>query len=345
MFGFIKRRLGKAHATRSLKSLFYLLLFALTTFWVVACSPQQSTTSTASAKTLTVGISPWPGYSAHWVAMANDLFKAEGVEVKEVPFASQSDSDTAFLAGKLDLNWTGLPNAVPQISRDPAVKVIFQCDYSNGSDGILGRNIKSKANVKGQKIARENILIEELLLRKYLKSIELTREDVTTIDLSAADSAAAFTADKVDIAVTYEPWMTKAAKDGKGEIIFTSKDSNIIPDGVTARENTIQDASAAIQAYLRAIDKAVALIKEKPDEVKDIIAKNLAIKPEEVAGQLAGVKLYNVEMNKTITFNASDPMNLADSMIFASKTAKEMKLIEQEIDVPAALSDSVVKAI
>jgi NitT/TauT family transport system substrate-binding protein len=321
-------------------SLLYAVLFIVTTVWIIACTPPA-----ASSKTLSVGVSPWPGYSAHFVAMAKGLFKAEGVDVQEVAFATQTDSDTAFLAGKLDLNWTGLPNAVPQISRDPSIKVLFQCDYSNGSDGIIGRNIKTAADLKGKKVARENILIEELLLRKYLSKLNLSRQDVVTLDLSAADAATAFSANKVDVAVTYEPWMTRSAAAGKGEVLFTSKDSNVIPDGITVRDSLLQKHKPELQAYLRALDKAVQLIKSNPAEVTDIIAKGLGIKPEEVAAQLGGVKLYNIAMNKTITFSSSDPMNLTDSLVFAAKTAKEMTLIPQEIDVKAGLDASVVNSL
>jgi NitT/TauT family transport system substrate-binding protein len=131
-----------------------LLLFVVTAWFAIACSsPQPSNT----AKLLTVGLSAWPGYASHFVADSKGFFKAEGVEVKEVFFPSQGDADAAFLAAKTDLNWAGLPGTIPQISKDPAIKVIFQCDYSNGADGILARNIRTGADIKGKKIAREDI--------------------------------------------------------------------------------------------------------------------------------------------------------------------------------------------
>ena len=62
------------------------------------------------------------------------------------------------------------------------------------------------------------------------------------------------------------------------------------------RQKAIDGAKPQLQAYLRAIDKAVKLIREKPAEVTDIIAKNLSVQPAEVAGQtldiFAGRCLY-----------------------------------------------------
>ncbi len=319
----------------------YCLMFGLSIFLAIACTAQPQ--STTSSKTLTVGVSPWPGYSSHYVAMAKDLFKPQGLTVKEIYFASQTESDAAFLAGKVDLNWTGLPNAVPQFSRDPGIQVVFQCDYSNGADGILGRGIKTAADIKGRKVARENVLFEELLLRRYLDKMGLKREDVTTIDLSAGDSATAFASGKIDIAVTYEPWMTKAAKEGKGEIVFSSKGTNVIPDGVTARKDFVEKNKEAVVAYFKAIDQAVKLIQTDPAAVAEPIAKGLGLTAAEVPAQMGGVKLYTLQDNKSITFNRSDPMNLFDSLDFASKTAMGIKLIPNAIDINTVMNDGVIK--
>jgi NitT/TauT family transport system substrate-binding protein len=333
------------HLSKRLKiGLICFSLFLLSSLLTIACNSQQSSTNTDAPKTLIVGISPWPGYAAHNVAMAKGFFKEAGLSIKEEKFASQTDSDTAFLAGKVDLNWTGLPNVIPQFSRDSAIKVVFQCDYSNGSDGILGRNIKTAADVKGKQVARENVLFEELLLRRYLEKLGLKREDVKTIDLTAADAATSFAAGKVDLAVTYEPWMSKAVKEGKGEVVFSSKNSNIIPDGITAREAFIKNRQPELVSYLQAIDKAVKLIREDPTGTTEAIAKSLGITAAEVPAQIGGVKLYDLQMNKAITFNKAEPMNLFASLEFATKTATEMKLIPKPIDVDVAMDKTSVHA-
>ncbi len=318
----------------------YGLLFLLCVLLPIACSSGPA----ATGKTITVATSPWPGYAAHWVALDMGLFKEEGVEVKEVFFPAQGESDDAFLAGKADLNLIGMPNTVPQISKDPSIKTFYQMDYSNGADGIIGRKIKTAADLKGKKVAREDVLFEEMMLRKYLEKLGLPRSQISVVSMSAADSASAFAAGKVDLAVTYDPWMTKAAKDGKGEIVFSSKDSNIIADVVTARADFITQNKDALQAYIRALDKAIKLMKDKPEETAPIIAKKLGVKPEEVPEQLAGIKLYDLEMNQTLSFNPANPMNLFDSLEFASRVANQIKLIPQPIDVNNGLDDSLVRS-
>jgi NitT/TauT family transport system substrate-binding protein len=314
----------------------------LSGLFAIACTSQPPAEQTL--KVLTVGHAPWPGYAAHYVAVAKDLFKAEGLTVKDAPFAAQADSDAAFVARRLDLTWTGLPNLVAFVESDPGIKTIFQCDYSNGADGIVGRNIKTKESLKGQRIARESSIFAEVEIESYLEKMGASRSDITILDLSVSEAADAFVKGKVNLAVTYEPSLTKAAKEGKGEVVFSTKDSNIIPDGLIVREDLIKNHKPELLAYIRAIEKATQLIKEKPAEVADIIAKALSVKPEEVAGQMALIKLYDLKMNQTISFNHSDPNSLAESLKFTSKVAKKLKFITKDTDMKTALSDDIVKS-
>lgn len=325
----------------------FLLACLIPVYSLTACSPQQAaeTTSSPTIKTLTVGASPWPGFSAHYVAMAKDFYKAEGVDVKEVYFSVGSDANTALLARKLDAVMTGIPDLVIMAARDPSLRLIMLSDYSNGSDGILGRNITKPEDLKGKKVARENLFLEVLLLQKYLEKGGLTEKDVVIIDTPAANAAAAFVAKQVDVAVTYEPWLTKAAKEGKGELIFSSKGTNIIPDGLVTTKKVIQDHKPELLAYMRAIDKAVKLINEKPEETTEIIAKKLGISPKEVPQQVNGVRLFDIKGNQAVVFNPNESMNVADSLIFAAKTAKERNLTPNLVDAKTLCDDSLIKSL
>ena len=218
-------------------------------------------------------------------------------------------------------------------------------DYSNGADGILGRNITKPEDLKGKKVARKNQFLELLFLRKYLDKGGLTEKDITIIETTAADAAAAFVGKKVDVAVTYEPWLTKAAKAGEGEIVFTSKNTNIIPGGLVTREKVIREQKPEILAYIRAIDKAVKFTRENPEETAKIVAKKLGVPPEEVPNQLNGVRMFNIEENKTMVFNPKHPLNVFDSLKFAAKTAKELNVISSPVNPDILYDDSLIKAL
>lgn len=322
-----------------------MLLFLLPLGLMIACGAPSDTPSEASspAKSLVVGVPQWPGFGSEYVAHELGLFKAEGVEVEEIFFPVQSDSNAAFLAGKVDLILTGIPDLITMASREQGLKLLMLCDYSNGSDGILGRNIEQPADLKGKTVAREDLLLQILLLRKYLEQGGLTEDDVNLVVMPASDAATAFAAKKVDAAVTWEPWLTKAANEGDGEIIFTSKGTNIIPDGFVTRDRIISDRRPELLAYFRAIDKAVQMIDQKDDNAIEIIAEKLGVTPEEALQQMSGVQFFGVEGNKTVVFNPQDPMNIFDSLKFAAQTAKDINLTPELVDTSVLVDDSIVK--
>jgi NitT/TauT family transport system substrate-binding protein len=328
-----------------------IVLALISLLWAVACSPQTSTTSSSSPSSptpqpqvLISGINPWPGYSGHYVALQKDFFSQEGIKVQETFFQSATEGITAFLAGKVDVGWVTSGDAVQMISKDPSIRMFYVVDYSNGSDGILGHNINSPKDMKGKTVARENILFEKVLLRSYLEKGGLTEQDAIVRDLTAADAAAAFAAKRVDAAVSYEPWLTKAAKESGGKIIFTTKDTNLIADVLVVRQKLIESRKADLQSYVRAIDKGVKLVNSGDEEAIKIAAQKLGVTPEEAKEQIAGVKIFDLDSNKSIAFNLNHPNNAMKNFELTARAAYDFKIVPKPLELKSLYDDSIVKS-
>ena len=318
------------------------------------CTPQNKTTPTktatdstqppASTTPLVSGSIPWPGYAGHYVALKQDLFKQAGVNVQEAYFQSTSEEITAFLAGKLDIAWLTSSDAIQAAQKEPTMRIIYVVDYSDGGDGIIGRGIKTPADLKGKTVARENVLFENVLLRAYLAKGGLTEADIKLKDMSASNAATAFATKQVDAAVTFEPYLTKSAKQGGGTVIFTSKDSNLIADVLVTRQKTISTRRADLQAYIRAVDKAVKLVNSGDPAAITIVAKKLGVSEAEAKEQLSGVKIFDLAMNKSIGFNQSNPQNVIKNFEMSLKTGKDMKIVG-DTKVADLYDDSIVKSL
>jgi NitT/TauT family transport system substrate-binding protein len=319
-----------------------LSLFVL--LGTIACSPKQSATSPPPSTSLTSGTNPWPGYAGHYVALKQDLFKKEGINVKEQYFQTATETITAFLAHKVDIAWVTSGDATQIIAKEPSAKIIYLVDYSNGSDGILGRNIKSPKEIKGKTIARENLLFENVLLRAFLAKGGLTEKDVILKDMPAADAATAFSAKRVDAAVTYDPYLNKVAKAGDGMIIFDTKGTNLVADVLIAHKPLIDARKSDIQAYFRALDQGVKQVNSAHPEALQIVANKLEIKLDEAKEQLAGVKIFDLEGNRSIGFNPSNPNNLMRTLDLTVKTAVETKLLPKPIETKAMYDDSLINS-
>lgn len=314
----------------------------------IACSQQPNTnssnTNSPQSQPLVSATNNWVGLSGHHVAVGNNFFKEQGLKVQDLFFQSSSEEITAFLAGKVDLGWLTSGDAIQMIAKDPSIKIIYLVDYSNGSDGILGRGIKSPQDAKGKTVGRENILFERVLLQAYLQKAGLTEKDVAIKDLVAADAAAAFAAKKVDIAVSYEPYLGKAAKQGEGEVIFSTKGTNLIADVVVAHDRLIQSRKSDLQAYFRAVDKAVDLLNAGEAEALKISGSKLGITGEEVKEQLLGAKLFDLEGNKSMAFNKNNPNSLIGNLGLTAKAAYDFKIVSQPLKFETFYDDSIVQS-
>jgi NitT/TauT family transport system substrate-binding protein len=305
----------------------------------------HSCSAPSQSSKLILGTAPWPGYSGLYTALGKGLFKAEGVDVEEVFFQSASEVNVAFLAGRTEISTATSGDAIEMSQKDPTIRIIYVMDYSDGSDGIIGRGIKSPQDLKGKSVARENLLFENVLLRAYLAKGGLTEKDINIKDLSAADGATAFAAKQVDVAVSYEPWMTKAAKEGGGEVLFTTKGTNLIADVILTRQKTIETRKDELLAYLRAVSKGVELVKSGDAEAIALTAGKLNVSKEEAKEQMSGVKIMDINDNKTMTFNPTHPTNVLKNIELTMQTAVDTKLIEKPMAIDSLYNDSLVMSL
>lgn len=332
-----------------LSSVFRLLGLAIAALVLtIACAQQPNSTSSSSSPSQSQSIvsatNNWVGYSGHHVAVGKNLFAEQGLNVQDQFFQSASEEITAFLAGKIDLAWLTSGDAVQIAAKEPSIRMIYLVDYSNGSDGILGRGVQSPQDAKGKTVGRENILFVKLLLQAYLDKAGLSENDVQIKDLAAADAAAAFAAKQVDVAVTYEPYLTNAAKQGGGEVIFSTKDTNLIADVIVAKDSFIQARKADIQAYFKAVDKAVDLLNARDAEALSIAGKKLGVSGDEIKQQLTGVKLFDLDQNKAIAFDKNNSNSLIGNLELTAKGAYEFKIVDKPLQVESLYDASIVQA-
>jgi NitT/TauT family transport system substrate-binding protein len=331
----------------------WVSLAVIALFLTIACTQQPNTKPTAegsaspaaaTSQELVSAAYNWVGYSGHFVAVKKGFFEQAGLKIKEQFFQSSSESITALLAGKIDIAWITSGDAIQTAAKDPSLKIVYLVDYSNGADGIIGRNIATPKDAKGKSIARENVLFEKVLLQAYLKQANLTEADLKVKDMEAGPAATAFGAKQVDLAVTYEPFLTKSAKVGGGKVVFSTKDTNLIADVIVVRDKLIQTRQKDLLAYFKAVDKAVKLVNASDPEALKIAGEKMGVPADEVKEQLTGVKVFDLETNKTMAFNKADPKSLISNLELTAKAAVDFKIVTQPIKTESLYDDSIVKA-
>jgi NitT/TauT family transport system substrate-binding protein len=310
-------------------------LGALSTAALNGCNQTNNTDSASSTKPLEIGVVPWVGWGRIHIAETKGMFKEAGLNVKHTDFQTVTDVNTALLAKRMDLSWLVATDLIVLTSQAPGLKLIQVADFSGEVDTIVGNGINGPADLKGKKLAREDVPYEIVFVERYLQSIGLTDKDVEIISLPAPDAAA-----------IYEPFVTKALKERSGsKVLFTAKDSNIIANGLAGHEAALKGRREEILTYLRVLDKAQNYMLTNPIECNELIAKWTGSKAEEITVQLKQVKMLDIAANKATAFATGHPLNVASSLDAAAailvKAGKAPKLVAGK----DLVDDSFVKAL
>ena len=289
-------------------------------------------------KKLTVGHDLWIGYSGVFVAKEKGFFEKAGLAVDLKPFSNPGDTLPALVGGSLDIGMATLQNlSLINAQSDSDLVAIYLIDSSNGADAVVAKEgIRSIAGLKGKKVAATTGEVNHMLLLAALEKAGMKESDIEFVNMSADDAGAAFVAGRVDAAVTWEPWVTKAKTSG-GSSLFTSADiPDTILDAVIVPKKSVDSRAADWKAFLSAIDEGVKFLVSNPEESHKIIAKALESTPEEVKGMLEGDKVYDLADNARLL--AKDGPGFA-SMKRVIDFATTQKLISKPLD-PAAQFDT-----
>jgi NitT/TauT family transport system substrate-binding protein len=282
---------------------------------------------------LVVGHDLWIGYAGVFIAKDKGFFKDAGLEVELKPFSNPGDTLPALATGQIDIGLTTLQNlALLNGNGDAKVVSIGLLDSSNGADAIVAKaGIKDVAALKGKTVAATIGEVNHMLLLMGLQKAGLKESDIKLTSMSADDAGAAFVAGKVDAAVTWEPWVTKAKAAG-GKIIFTSADvPNTILDCVAVEQKNLAGAGKDYAGFLKAIDRGVAFLRSDPKAARTIIGKYLNSPPDDVTGMLSGDKIYDLADNQRLFGGKGKESAALQSMTKVIDFAKGAKLIKRPV--------------
>ena len=229
----------------------------------------------------------WPGFAPVFVAMDKGYFKDLGLDV-EFSFEDDRANVLAAMARgdiDVDMRTVGEHQGRPRVDSTPGI-IIGTIDKSVGGDGVIADgSINSVADLKGKTVAVEPNIPARLLLQLALKKDCLSLSDLKVVDIATADTVAVFADTSISAIGSYEPFMSQAITnmpDRKGKLLISSKDSDIIVDVITAREDDLAANPQKYANFLTGIYKAVALYESNPDEFIALAAPHYNLSDAEV---------------------------------------------------------------
>ncbi len=151
-------------------------------------------------------------------------------------------------------------------------------DDSLGGDGIVAHeDIRSIADLEGRMVGVDaGGTVSEFYLNVLLKEAGLSQDDIEVVALSAEDAGNAFVLGDIDVAVTWEPWLSLARAAEHGHLLADSSDHpGLIVDVLTSSPSVLEERLPDFKAFARAWAAAVAYVEAHPEEANRIMAKNV----------------------------------------------------------------------
>lgn len=286
-------------------------LAMLSALMITACGSSSDSSSgsdgSGALTEVSIGTQPWIGYGPLWIADAKGFDKENGVDIKMVNFSTDQDLETGFASGKFQ----GASNANNTLIRLADLGIDFRItlmeDFSLDADAIVtcDPDIKTVADIADKKVAYEEFSVSDVLFRFALKQAGVDYNSIDYVPIPASDAGTAVVAGKVDVAVTYEPYLQAAVTEGDNcRILYTAGERpGLISDALAFSTDFANSDPEAVVGVLRSWGEAIDFYKSNPAEAKAIISKAVGEDPAALEPSFKGVKLFGLQESQDFLEN------------------------------------------
>ncbi len=301
--------------------------------------------SVFGAEPIKLGMSTWLGYAPFYLAKEKGFYQKRGIDVEIVVIQSPVDRRAAFAADRIQGFATTVDTLVMTAAAETPipVKQVLVLDASHGGDGIVAKKeIKTLQDLKGKTVAGQMgggasyFWLNYVLMQNGMKL-----SDLKMVDMRAGDAGAAFVAGKVDAAVTWEPWLSRAKNTPHGHVLYSSdKTPGIIVDSLGFKPEFLTKNGEAVKKIVSAWNEAIEFASKNPSEADAIMGKFANLTAEIFAIEKAGVIFYGAKGNREFFGTPEKPGTLYTTTQRAIDIWYELKLIKSKPKVADLIDGS-----
>jgi taurine transport system substrate-binding protein len=242
------------------------------------------------------------------------LPEAMGTEVDIVYFDAGRDVLAAMASGSIDIGQVGAPPASLAIANGIPCQVFYVQEVIGELEGLVVRGslgIKDAQGLKGRKIATTFSSTSHYSLMNYLKINNVNPKDVDIIDMRAGEIVAAYLRGNIDGAFTWDPNVTNMKNNGG--VMLTNLREMADRGYAVLTVNIVRTEFAEkypdlVSAYVRAMDRAVELIRIDPKTAGAAMARFTGLTEEECLAQARSSVWLKVEEQKGMRWAGSSAL-------------------------------------
>jgi NitT/TauT family transport system substrate-binding protein len=218
-----------------------------------------------------------------------------GITIHLIQVNDYVESINQYTAGKLDgVASTNMDALTIPAAGGKDTTALIMGDYSNGNDGIVLKNGKSMADIKGRTVNLVELSVSHYLLARALEMNGMKLADLKTVNTSDADIVGAFGSPDVTAVTAWNPQLSEIKKAaGATEVFDSSRIPNEIQDLMTVSTATLKANPNLGKALVGAWYEVMALMQKGDAESKAAIAE---------MAKLSGTSTENYEAQLKTTF-------------------------------------------
>ena len=275
---------------------------------------------------LRIGSVQWPGYEP--LHIAKQLGYYDDQPIKLIDYVANSDAMRAFKNGTLEACAFSLDETLMLISEGIELEIVLVMDISDGGDVILvNPGITSVKELAGKRVAIESSAVGTYVGTRALELAGLKKEDVTVVPILVTEAAEAFKEDKIDAAVTFDPYRSKLLKMGKIEIFNSKSIPNEIIDVLIVKKEYKKKNPKVVKNLIEGWFKALAYAEKYPKKAAVYGSKRQQMSVDEYLESLTLLKFPNIKENLALL--DAETSALLKSSIKLNTTLQELGYTNQ----------------
>ena len=266
-------------------------------------------TEKTSEDTINLSLDEWIGWkeiidaNGGLSTQEGSIYDQLGINVNISIINDATQSSSAIISGDLDaagytVNRTAfLQNKFATAGVD--VLMPYVTNYSNGGDGIIAKSsIETVDDLVGAKIGVPEFSEAQTLVVWFVNNSDLSDEDkqsiIDNLILFATpdDCAKAFFAGEVDVAATWEPYLTQAQNMSDAHIFFsTAYSSSLVMDGIVFNKEFAEAHSDVVTKFIQGGLMASDLYETDVNTIKTVMPMFSTASDQDIIDSCAGAKL------------------------------------------------------
>lgn len=280
---------------------------------------------------LLVGITPVADQASVFIAIAEGFFEDEGLDVTAQPAQGGAAAVPAMIAGDMQAAFATYPSFLLAQSGGVGINIVAEGvrgnEESNGVYVKADSGIESIEDLEGKKVAVNTLKnTGELTIKVLMEEAGMDVSKVEFLELPFPDMVPTLQSGGVDAVWLVEPFQTAANEAGAKKLFanFSGPTAGVPLSGLGMTADFVKANPNTTAAFIRALEKANALLAENPDAAREIVptysktTPELAAKimlPEWVAGS---AKAENLEVwNKIMVDQGAIPAPVdLDQMVY-----------------------------